>query len=154
MGATLNNLRRGALAKRLAKIRNAVWGKSVVAGYIEGVSSNDAVYKAYQNEWGFTSSDLKREVLPRPFVHNSIPIMKSELSKGVGVPFALESIDRYLDASGAVMADCIRMSIDAGGFKPNADYTLKRKSGTKPLVDTGEMYEQAKHQVRTEEVPF
>jgi hypothetical protein len=153
MGATLNNLRRGALAKRLAKIRNAVWGKSVVAGYIEGVSSNDAVYKAYQNEWGLESS-RGFPIPPRPFVHNSIPIMKSELSKGVGVPFALEFIDRYLDASGAVMADCIRMSIDAGGFKPNADYTLKRKRGTKPLVDTGEMYEQAKHQVRTEEVPF
>jgi hypothetical protein len=152
MGATLNNLRRGALAKRLAKIRNAVWGKSVVAGYIEGVSSNDAVYKAYVNEYGLESS-RGVPIPPRPFVRYSVPLMTHELSKGVH-NFELENVDEYLNASGVVMADCIREIIDAGGFKPNADYTLKRKSGTKPLVDTGEMHEQAKHQVRTEEVPF
>ena len=152
MGATLHNLRRGALASRLAKIRHAVYGKSVVAGYIEGVSSNDALYRAYVNEYGMESSG-GAPVPARPFVRYSVPLMTHELSKGVH-NFELENVDEYLNASGGVMADCIRTIIDAGGFKKNADYTLKRKSGTQPLVDTGEMYEQAKHQVRTEEVPF
>jgi len=152
MGATLQNLRRGALAKRLAKIRAAVWGKSVVAGYIDGVSSNDALYRAYVNEYGMESSG-GAPIPPRPFVRYSVPLMTHELSKGVH-NFELENVDEFLDASGAVMADCIRTIIDAGGFKKNAKYTLKRKSGTQPLVDTGEMYEQATHQVRTEEVPF
>jgi hypothetical protein len=152
MGATLQNLRRGALARRLAKIRHAVYGKSVVAGYIEGVSSNDALYRAYVNEYGMESSG-GAPIPARPFVRYSVPLMAHELSKGVH-NFELENVDEFLDASGVVMADCIRTIIDAGGFKKNADYTLKRKNGTQPLVDTGEMYEQAKHQVRTEEVPF
>lgn len=153
MGASLKRVGKGKLEGRLAKIRHAVFGKSVVAGYIDGVTPSDVIYKAYVNEYGMSSS-RGFPIPPRPFVKMSVPIMMAELSKGGGIPFELDSVDGYLEASGMVMEECIRKSIDAGGFTPNAPYTLKRKSGSQPLVDTGEMKSMATHQVRQEEVPF
>jgi hypothetical protein len=152
MGASLKRVGKGRLAKRLDAIRHAVFGKSVVAGYIEGVSHPDVIYKAYVNEYGMTSSG-GMPIPPRPFVKMSVPIMMENLAPMIK-NFDMNDIDACMEEYGVVMADGIRMSIDAGGFAANAPYTLKRKSGTQPLVDTGEMKDGATYQVRQEEVPF
>jgi hypothetical protein len=153
MGASLKITGKGRLARKLDRMRHAVFGKSVVAGYIEGLSHPDDIYKAYKNEYGFISSDLRRPVPPRPFMHRSVPIMIEHLAPMVK-NFNIDEVDACMEEYGVVMAEAIHESIDAGKFAANTQYTLKRKSGTKPLVDTGEMKEGATYQVRQEEVPF
>lgn len=148
MGASLKKAGLGKLEKRLAKIRHAVQGKSVVAGYIDGISSPASIEKAYKNEYGFISTDLKQRVPARPFMHMSVPLMKEALTRGGGIPFDPDSVDGYLAASGMVMEHCIRDSINTGNFVENAGYTIAMKHGDKPLVDSGEMMADAGFQVR------
>jgi hypothetical protein len=152
MGASLKITGKGRLARKLDKMRHAVFGKSVVAGYIEGLSNSEEIYKAYVNEYGMTSSGGMR-IPPRPFMHRSVPIMIEHLAPMVK-NFNIDEVDACMEEYGVVMAEAIPESIDAGKFAANTQYTLKRKSGTKPLVDTGEMKEGATYQVRQEEVPF
>lgn len=153
MGATLKHAAGTSgksLAKRLQAIRNACSRHSVVAGYIPGLSSAKACHKAYQNEHGFTSTDLELDVPPRPFVYTSVPLMAE------GVRLIARTIDLsrpvvFFREAGELMANCIRTRIDAGGFAENTEYTKARKQGTEPLVDSGEMYQEAKFKVRAAE---
>ena len=151
MGATLKHVagRQGStLARRLQKIRTACSRSYVVAGYIAGVSTPAAIAKAYKNEFGAgRTSDLDKPMPARPFMAMAIPDIVYAMRKSLPA-FHVEQPEEFLASAGAVMANGIRESIDLGGFRPNAPYTLSQKRGDKPLVDSGEMQAEAAFQVR------
>ena len=151
MGATMRHVvgKQGVtLARRLQKYRTACSGKHVVAGYISGVSTSASIERAYKNEFGAgTTTDFGKKMPARPFISQSVPIMKYAVEVEAET-LNVNHPDEFLERAGRTMADSIRVSIDTGSFERNSDFTIGQKGHSKVLVDTGEMYKNAKSQIR------
>lgn len=156
MGATLKSksgrtiLRN--LKSRMKRIRDTVDGVEVVAGFVRGKSSAFSIYKAYANEWGtsetdITSSDKGRAIVPRPFMQNSLPQMTKNLSS-VFEGATTKGLKARMGTAGKVMELAIEESLSSGQFESNTAYTLARKQGTQPLIDTGAMRNDITSEVR------
>jgi hypothetical protein len=124
------------LARRL-RVNDPV---KVRAGFLEGRTYPDgtpvALVAAIQD-----AGSPANNIPPRPFFRNMIA------DKGGEWPDALEKaleatdndVERALGIVGEGIAGQLRQSIVDTNDPPNAPSTLRRKKGTKPLVDTGLM---------------
>ena len=156
MGATIRSktgrqfLRK--LSARLSRLREKVDGVEVVAGFVKGKSSPESTYKAYVNEFGtmttgILSSDKQSTIPSRPFMQQSIPKMRENISK-VLVGTKARNLDTKLRNLGYTMADAIEKSAWDGSFVENAPYTIEKKGRDQPLIDTGDMVNDITSQVR------
>lgn len=65
-------------------------------------------------------------------INNCLQEQKNALLSGKNAKQVLEQI-------GLFQKDLIQEKITEGSFVPNADYTIRRKGSSKPLIDTGLM---------------
>jgi len=121
------------LKKRLASSRGRV-----AIGFPVGTNQS-SINKAYANEFGSEeSSDLGQPIPARPFMKHSVPRIKHE-AVNIASHGKLEDVTDTLERIGAAGVEAIVDTINMGGFQENSDYTLERKQGTQPLVDSGDM---------------
>jgi hypothetical protein len=133
-------------------MREKVDGLEVVAGFVRGKSSSDSISKAYANEFGSIttgrlSTGKESNIPSRPFMQQSLPKMRENIANVV-IGIKAKNLDYKLAQIGDVMAYSIEQSIWTGNFVENAPYTLARKNGDTPLVDTGAMVNDITHEVR------
>ena len=145
MGATLTLVagQQGrTLARRLQAIRRKASKSHVEAGYIAGLSSPSSIHKAAESEFG---SDV--EFRPaRPFMQQSVPLIKASISDASSV-FESSDMDGFLVYAGNLMVEAIHDSIDSQQFHPLSPKTIAKKGNSTILIETHEMYDNAKSQI-------
>ena len=156
MGATLKSKSGRTLLRNLRtrfdRMKQATTGVKVVAGFIAGKSTPDSIFKAYVSEFGSMttgaiSSDREQSIPSRPFMYQSLPQMKQNISAALqGI--TTRNIKAKLDTVGDVMAIAIDESLNSGDFVPNTAYTIEKKGSSQPLVDTGEMRDNIRSEVQ------
>lgn len=121
------------LSARLTRMREKVDGVEVVAGLVKGKSSPESIFKGVMNEFGHG------DVVPRPFVQQSIPFVKENVHFACET-FSMKAFEGFLSNVGDAMSDGIQESIQSQDFDALKDSTIKRKGHDTILVETGDMY--------------
>ncbi len=128
--------------KRLQKILNYMKTHKVEVGFIgneKGEGGTPVAEYAYYVEFGKGKGNT-----PRPFFRNALVKIDEKLSEMV-TPLIMRAVQSESDGKavlttiGEEMVGIIQESISNGSYAANKEGTLKYKSGTKPLVDTGTM---------------
>lgn len=88
---------------------------------------------------------------PRPFFRNMIAAKKGEWPAAIARLVKDNDYDaaRALDIVGAVIAGQLRQSITDTNAPPLAESTIRRKGHSKPLIDTGHLFNSVDHEVST-----
>jgi len=111
--------------------------KGARAGYFAGDINADGVSLANIAIWNEFGTN---RIPPQPFLRNAQKkansrarnIVKNRLDEGTNVKELCTEL-------AVMMTDEIKKSIRTGEWKPNAQSTKKRKHGSKPLIDTGQL---------------
>lgn len=109
---------------------------------------------AIHNEYGTISKKGNRHIPPRPFFRLSVAtaraqkeiqdFMSDEIEKVISTEITGE---QYYKNVGTFVVERIKKTIYSYGFKPNNPYTIKKKNQSKPLVDTGSLYESISYEI-------
>lgn len=89
-------------------------------------------------------NELGTDHIPaRPFIRQSVDDNEKKINsflKAQIKDFANgKSAEQVLKETGIFQKDLMQDKIKSGDFAPNADFTIKKKGSSKPLVDTGRM---------------
>ena len=89
-------------------------------------------------------NELGTDHIPaRPFIRQSVDDNESKINsflKEEVKDFAQgKSAEQILKEIGIFQKDLMQDKITSGSFAPNAEFTIKKKGSSKPLVDTGRM---------------
>lgn len=92
-----------------------------------------------------------RNIPPRPFFRNMIAAKAREWPAAIANLLRQNNMDavRALDIAGAAIAGQLRQSIQDTNAPPLAPSTIRRKGFSKPLIDTGHMFNSIDHEVTT-----
>lgn len=124
----------------------------VVVGVRKGSKGRggvDLATIAAVHEFGSTDGRIPERSFIRSTYDRKIAGYTAKVAVGLGkAVLGLTSADEVLDDLGRTMAADVVATIDAGIAPPNAPSTLRRKNGTKPLVDTGALRAAISHEVR------
>ena len=130
-------------------------------GFLEGGTYPDGTsipmvaalneYGGNMSEYGTATTHYNAPTPPRPFFRT----MVANKSKGWARTLTKLLKENNYDAVEALnlMGDGIKGqlqdSIANGGWAPNKPSTLKRKAGTQPLIDTSDMWNSVRWEVKT-----
>lgn len=128
---------------KLKKTFNELIGAKLKVGFFDAQKSdkNDLTLStvAKINEYG----TLDGKIPPRPFMrqtlrkHNNFKEdIKNVLQETLTLSKSFDSLFKKLGVKG--MQE-IQKELTTGEFKENADYTIKKKKSSKPLMDTGQL---------------
>lgn len=86
---------------------------------------------------------------PRPFMKTALEKNKEEITKAMLRYYRPRNLGRrdYLEKVGVKLVSMVRSSIENGAWKPNADFTVKKKGSNKPLIDTKRMKKSVTYEV-------
>lgn len=92
-----------------------------------------------------------RGIPPRPFFRNMIAKYSKEWPWAIAQLLKDNDLDaeKALDLAGFAIAGQLRQSIQDTNSPPLAQSTIQRKGFSKPLIDTGHMYNSVDHDVET-----
>ena len=124
------------IKRELKKVHNS----SVVIGYVRGKSSHKNILKATVNEYG----SPRKKIPSRPFTRYTFSKFMGKVANFHGKLYGQildgkETTYKALQKIGLFYRGLLQVSIRTGPWVKNAPSTLRRKSSTKPLIDTGDM---------------
>lgn len=140
-----------ALRKRIQEmVKKVGQGGSVSVGFLEGATYPDGtpVAKiAADNEYG----DPENRQPPRPFFRSMIEEKKGGWGPSLGR--IAKSTDYDIDETLGRMGEGIRGQLQTSILElqepPLAEYTVRKKGFSKPLIDTGHMLQSVDYEVET-----
>ena len=93
----------------------------------------------------------RANIPPRPFFRNMIRTKQREWGPAVARLLKANAWDavRALNQAGQAIAGQLRQSIQDTNFPPLQPGTIKRKGFSKPLIDTGHMFNSVDYEVTT-----
>ena len=124
------------------KIMKYLKSHKIEVGFIseeKGENGTPVAEYAYYVEFGMGKGNV-----PRPFFRNATKEIEKVMSKMIS-PLVMQAINSgasgrtVLDTIGTEMVGIIKESIASGSYAANKEATIKNKSGSKPLIDTGTM---------------
>lgn len=121
---------------------------TVRVGFLENATYPDGkpvATVAAINEFGAPRAGIP----PRPFFRNMIADKSHEWPAAVGDLLRENNYDveRALDLAGFAIAGQLRQSIQQTNSPPLAQSTIDRKGHSKPLIDSGNLYNSVDHEV-------
>lgn len=128
--------------KNMTKILKYLKSHKVEVGFIgneKGENGTPVVEYAYYVEFGAGKGNV-----PRPFFRNAKGKIDETLTNMLE-PLVMQAVrtgsngKAILTTIGEEMVGILQESIANGSYAANKESTLKNKSGTKPLIDTGTM---------------
>ena len=98
-------------------------------------------------------NELGTDHIPaRPFIRQSVDDNESKINsflKEEEKDFAQgKSAEQILKEIGIFQKDLMQDKITSGSFAPNAESTIKKKGSSKPLVDTGRMWQSVNYVIQ------
>jgi len=140
----------GRLKRRADRLREAVDGVEVVAGFVKGKSSADSIFKAYMNEFGHEGPMFGKgwaKTVPRPFMAQSRPYVQERVHSACEL-FSARNLKQSMDNIGQAMTQGIEESLISDKFEKLRDSTVRIKGHNTILVESGEMYDNVRSEVR------
>jgi len=131
------------LAARLKQIADRLGSEPVVkVGFAEGSTYPDGTslpLVAALNEFGAPS----RGQPPRPFMRNTVAKHGGDWPKAAAALLKANDYDAHktLELVGEGIKGQMQTEIQTGSFAPLAPSTIRQKGHTKPLIDTGFMWQ-------------
>lgn len=74
-------------------------------------------------------------------INSFLQSKKDDLVSGV-------SVEQVLKEIGIFQKDLIQEKITEGSFAPNAEFTIRKKGSSKPLIDTGRMRQSVNYEIK------
>ena len=135
--------------EKMKEILEYLTSHTIKVGFTGGESNNGTKVSeyAFYVEFGCGKGNV-----PRPFFRNATKNIEDYLNKTLK-PVIMQAITNGSDGAtvlntiGVETVRLIQESINKGGYAANKDSTLKRKKGSKPLVDTGTMISSVRFEI-------
>lgn len=137
------------LAIALSEIaQNLQKAETLRVGFLEGATApnGDSIpLRAAMNEFG------SEHVPPRPFFRSMIAAKQDEWAPAIAELLKDNDYDaqKALDLTGEAIAGQLQQSILDTNSPPLAESTIKRKGWEKPLIESGDMINAVKHEVKS-----
>ncbi len=139
----------GKLMDKLREIEDGLKNDPTVnvgffSGSKESKTGTPSAYVALINEYGGTVTDKagkKRTTPPRPFFRNMIAKGKPHWGEDLGNYLIQTKLDaeKSLKFMGVQMSEELQDSIQAPGYAPLKESTVKRKGHSQTLIDSADM---------------
>lgn len=135
--------------RRMEEIKRAITSPGVLrVGFLENATYPDGTpvgMIAAIQDFGAPRAGIP----PRPFFRNMIADKSHEWPKAIAglIKDNGLNVEKALDKAGAAIAGQLRESINKTNAPPLKPATIRRKGFSKPLIETGHMFNSVDHEV-------
>lgn len=121
------------------------------AGFLEGISSADAIFRSYVNELGLKERPRRAHVAPAFDMH--LNRLRSKIPREIAklLTSGVSKKDAHLEVMaevGELLIEQIRENILKMRSPQNAESTVRKKGFDDPLVETGHMADEPAYRLR------